>query len=168
MKLDTKSLILYSLLGAILFVSQVTLSFLPNVEMVSFLIIIYSLLYGKNAQIPVIIFNMLMGLVYGFGPWIIGYFILWPLLNFITVLLRKFLIEKYLALAIFSAIYGLIFGFLYSIPYFSIDPSYAIAYWISGLPYDIVHMVSNYFIMLTLGKIFYNLIKKLNIQYNFL
>lgn len=167
MKLNARSLILYSLLGAILFVSQVTLSFLPNVEMVSFLIIIYSLLYGKNAQIPVIIFNMLMGLVYGFGPWIIGYFILWPLLSFATVLLRKILIEKYLALAIFSAIYGLIFGFLYSIPYFFIDPSYAIAYWISGLPYDIVHMVGNYFIMLTLGKIFYNLIKKLNTQYNF-
>lgn len=168
MKLNTRSLILYSLLGAILFVSQVTLSFLPNVEMVSFLIIIYSLLYGKNAQVPIIIFNMLMGLVYGFGPWIIGYLILWPLLSLITILFSKFLVEKYLALAIFSAIYGLIFGFLYSIPYFSIDPSYAIAYWISGLPYDIVHMVSNYFIMLTLGKIFYNLIKKLNIQYNFL
>lgn len=167
MKLNTRSLILYSLLGAILFVSQVTLSFLPNVEMVSFLIIIYSLLYGKNSQIPIIIFNMLMGLVYGFGPWIIGYFILWALLSLITILLCKFLIEKYLVLAIFSAIYGLLFGFLYSIPYFFIDPSYAIAYWISGLPYDIVHMVSNYFIMLTLGKIFYNLIKKLNIQYNF-
>ena len=167
MKLNTRSLILYSLLGTILFASQVVLNFLPNVELVSFLVIIYSLIYGKNAQVPILIFNMLMGLVYGFGPWLIGYFILWPLLSLMTIILRKFLLEKYLALAIFSAIYGLIFGFLYAIPYFFVSPSYAITYWISGIPYDIVHMISNYFIMLTLGKIFYNLIKNLNKQYRF-
>lgn len=167
MKLNTRSLILYSLLGTILFISQVVLNFIPNVELVSFLVIIYSLIYGKNALVPIMIFNMLMGLVYGFGPWLIGYFILWPLLSFLTIILRKLLIENYLALAIFSAFYGLIFGFLYAIPYFLVSPSYAITYWISGIPYDVVHMISNYFIMLALGKIFYNLIIRLNKQYKF-
>lgn len=167
MKLNIKSLILYSFLGAILLVSQISLSFLPNIELVSFFVIIYSLCYKKQALIPILIFNMLMGLIYGFGPWIIGYFILWPLLSFLTILMHKFLIEKYLNLAIFSGVYGLAFGLLYAIPYVLIDPAYALAYWISGIPYDVVHMIGNYFAMLLLGKVMYTTIMKLNKQYKF-
>lgn len=167
MKLNTKTLILYSFLGAILVVSQMALSFLPNIELVSFLVIIYSLCYGKEAIIPVLIFNMLMALIYGFGPWIMGYFILWPLLCYLTVILKKFLVDKYLNLAIFSGFYGLIFGLLYAIPYVLIDPAYALAYWISGIPYDVAHMIGNYFLMLLLGKIIYTTITKLNKQHKF-
>lgn len=169
MKLNTRSLILYSFLGALIFASQFALSFIPNVELVSFLVIIYSLIYGKKAQVPILVFNMLMGLFYGFNPyWIIGYFILWPLLSILTILFKKLLLENYLALAIFSGVFGLSFGALYSLQYIIIvSPAYAFSYWVSGIPFDVIHMIGNYFIMLFLGKPIYNLLIKLNKEFKF-
>ena len=51
MKCSVKELILFGVLAAILTISQVSLSFIPNVETVSLLIILYSLIYEKNIDV---------------------------------------------------------------------------------------------------------------------
>lgn len=166
MKLTTKELILYALLGAILVISQISLSFLPNIELISLFIIIFSLVYDKKILYSIIIFLFIMGSIYGFRGWWIGYLIIWPLLSIITLVLKKYIMEKYLLLSIFSGFFGLIFGFLYSIPYFIfVSPTFGLTYWIRGIPYDLIHMLGNYFIMIFLGKIIYNLLSKLNKVY---
>ena len=50
MKLSVKDLVLIALLSALLLVSQVGLAFLPNVEVVSLLIILYTLFFKKLAM----------------------------------------------------------------------------------------------------------------------
>lgn len=166
MKLTLKELILFSILGALLVLSQIALSFLPNIELVSLFIIIFTLVYGKKSLYSTFIFIIIMGVYYGFGLWWFGYIIVWPLLTFLTLILKRKLEGSYLTLSIFSAIFGLCFGAFYALPYLIIgNISYAITYWIRGLPYDFIHMVGNYFIMLFLGKTIYNLLIKLNKNY---
>ena len=77
MKCSVKELILFGVLAAILTISQVSLSFIPNVENVSLLITLYSLIYEKKSMYIVVIFVMMMGLIYGFGTWWFGYLIIW-------------------------------------------------------------------------------------------
>ena len=48
MKLSIKELILFGMLGGIVSLSQIALSFIPNVETVTLFIIIFSLIYREK------------------------------------------------------------------------------------------------------------------------
>lgn len=163
----TKNLIILSLLGALMLVLQVMTSSIPNIEPVSFLLIIYTLVLGKQALVVVVVFNFLLGLVSGMGTWWFGYWVVWPMLVFIVLLFRKIIKENFLGWSIVSGVFGMSFGALYSIPYiFTVSKTFALTYWINGIPYDLIHMVGNYFIMLILGKRVYDLLKKLVAKYD--
>ena len=143
-----------ALLSAILYVSKVVLEFLPNIELVSLLVILYSLVFGWEAMLIVTVFNLFELIQWGFGTWWFSYLYVWPLLCVITMLLKK-LIKV-------SGSFGLIFGSLFALFYLFVDPKYALAYWISGLPWDVVHCIGNFVLMLILGKPLYKLLKMLN------
>ncbi|MGN0387722.1 MAG: ECF transporter S component [Suilimivivens sp.] len=149
-----------ALLSAILYVSKVALEFLPNVELVSLLTVLYTLVFGKEAFLIVTVFNLFELIQWGFGTWWISYLYVWPLLVLITLLLKKFIKEEFLIWSVVSGLFGLIFGSLFAIVYLPVDPAYALAYWISGLPWDVWHGVCNFVLMLVIGKPLYLLLKK--------
>ena len=150
-----------ALLSAILYVSKVALEFLPNVELVSLLTILYTLVFGKEAFLIVTVFNLFELIQWGFGTWWVSYLYVWPLLVLITLLLKKFIKEEFLIWSVVSGLFGLIFGSLFAIVYLPVDPAYALAYWISGLPWDVWHGVCNFVLMLVIGKPLYLLLKKI-------
>ncbi|MDQ9757401.1 hypothetical protein RFZ45_00270, partial [Acinetobacter baumannii] len=64
----------------VLFVAQIALAVLPNIEIVSLLVIVYTLVFERKT-IPIIYaFALLEGLVYGFGIWWIMYLYVWTIL----------------------------------------------------------------------------------------
>ena len=147
-----------ALLSAILYVSKVALEFLPNVELVSLLVILYTLVFGKETFLTVTVFNLFELIQWGFGTWWFSYLYVWPLLCLITLILKKLIKEEILVWAIVSGCFGLIFGSLFAIAYIPINLSYALTYWISGLPWDVWHGVCNFILMLVLGKPLYLLL----------
>lgn len=149
------------MLAAILYVAKVALEFLPNVELVSLLTILYTLAFGKEAFLIVTVFNMFELIQWGFGSWWVSYLYTWPLLCLLTLLFRKLFKEEFLLWAIFAGCFGLIFGFLFAIAYLPLGFSYALSYWISGLPWDVWHAVSNFALMLAAGKFLYRALCKL-------
>ena len=61
---NSKRLAADGLLTAVLFVLQVALSYLPNIELVSLSVILYTLVLGKRF-IPILMaFSLLEGLIY--------------------------------------------------------------------------------------------------------
>lgn len=150
-----------ALLSAALYVSKIALEFLPNVELVSFLTIIYTLVFGAEAFLIVTVFNMFELIQWGFGVWWVTYLYIWPLLCLITLLLRKFFREEFLLWAIVSGLFGLIFGALFAIAYLPVDSGYALTYWISGLPFDVWHAACNFILMLLIGKPVYIALKRI-------
>jgi energy-coupling factor transport system substrate-specific component len=150
-----------ALMGTLMVVLQVARRFLPNIEPVSFLIILSSLAFGWPTLWAILVFVFAEGMLYGFLPsWWVGYLILWPLLCAATMLLSKPL-QKNLNRALFSGAFGLCFGLLYAIGYIPFMGFYgALGYWVAGLPFDALHMVGNYFIMLFLGERVYPLLQK--------
>ena len=149
-----------ALLSAILYVSKVALEFLPNVELVSLLTVLYTLVFGKEAFLIVTVFNLFELIQWGFGTWWVSYLYVWPLLVLITLLLKKIIKEEFLIWSVVSGLFGLIFGSLFAIVSLPVDPAYALAYWISGLPWDVWHGVCNFVLMLVIGKPLYLLLKK--------
>ena len=166
MKITVKELVILSMLGSLMFLGQYIFQFIPNIEVVSLFIIIFSLIYRYKILYSITLFIMLMGIFYGFGLWILGYLIIWPLLCVMTIILSKYLKKNYFIRSLFSATFGFLFGAFYAIPYIFVGgASLAFVYWISGIVFDIIHMIGNFFIMLFVGKTLYNIIVKINMLY---
>lgn len=159
-RLSVRDLVLLALIGALMFGSKVVLAFLPNVHLNALFILLAVLLFGKRAFYSVFVYVMLEGLIYGFGIWFISYLYAWPLLTLVALAMRNN--RSWLLWAVVAAGHGLIFGALCSIPYIFIQgvPG-AIAWWISGLPFDCIHAGSNFVIVLVLLKPLYEITGKL-------
>ncbi len=147
--ITTKDIAVIGVMTATLEAVKVTLSFLPNVELVTLLIILYTLFLGWKAVIAVFAFVGVECLVWGIGVWTIMYLYIWPLLVLLTLLFRRQ--KSVWVFSILSGLFGLFFGALCSIPYFFIGGPYmALTWWISGIPYDILHCVSNFILCMVL------------------
>lgn len=147
-------------LSAILLVGQLGLAFLPNIEIVSTLIILYTQIYKKQVFSIILVFVLLEGIIFGFGIWWISYLYIWNILALIVLLLHK--MDSAVLWAVVSGIFGLLFGALCAIPYLlSGGPGAAFAYWSAGIPYDILHCCGNFALTLILYKPLLQLLKYL-------
>lgn len=166
MQKDTSSntitqIVTMGLLGAILFVGQLAMAPLPNIEPVTTLIIIYTLTYKKKTFFSIYVFVLLEGLLFGFGIWWVSYLYIWSILAAIALALQK--LESALLWAVVSGVFGLLFGALCAIPYLiSGGVGAAFAYWTAGIPYDILHCGGNFALTLCLYTPLTRLLKKLH------
>ena len=76
-------------LSAILLIGQVGMAALPNIEPVTMLIIVYTLIYKKQVFYIIYTFVVLEGLIYGFGIWWFSYLYIWTILAVIVLLMQK-------------------------------------------------------------------------------
>jgi energy-coupling factor transport system substrate-specific component len=164
----TKDIVLIGMLGAVLVAVQYTLAFLPNIELVSLLIIVYSLVLNRKAPYIICLFILLEGLLFGFGLWWINYLYIWGILYLVVTILKKE--RSSFIWAMISGGFGFSFGALCSIPYFFMGVingslrnglQSAFAYWIAGIPFDLIHGIANYIIALVLFKPIYQILTKL-------
>lgn len=162
--LTGKDIALTGMMTATLEAGKLALSFLPNVEIVSLLIILYTLFFGRKTVYAVLVFILLEGCLYGFGIWWVMYLYTWPLLSFFAWRLRKYAAP--LPYAILSGVFGLFYGALCSLPYLLIGGwSMAFSWWVAGIPYDIIHCVSNFILCLILFKPLYRVFSKVGQNY---
>ena len=149
MKRRLTDLCLMAMMGTLLVVSKETLAFLPNVELVSLLTILFTLVFGKRTVGALAVFLLLEGVLYGFGTWWVMYLYIWPLLALLTWLFRW--MKRGWQWAIFAGLYGLAFGTLCSLVYLPVGgPSMMLAWIISGLTFDLVHAGGNFLLALLL------------------
>lgn len=159
-KLTIKDITIMALMVAIIEVSKVALAQIPNVELTSFWIIMFTLYFGKQIFYVIPVFILIEGAMYGFGLWWIMYLYAWPLLAGVTILLRK--MKGAWEWSMVSGIFGLSFGFLCAIPYVFTSGLYgAFAWWVAGIPWDLVHGVANFVIMMVLHHPMKNVMAKM-------
>ena len=130
------------------------LSFVPNVEVVTLLVAVFSGVWGVKYSAPgTIVFCLVEMAIYGIGGWVILYFIYWPLLAVVFhYALRKLRGWKALAVATAIAIvFSVFFGVLSAsaetlIVIGNVSPdrlgTFFVSYYIKGLWFDLVHTVS--------------------------
>jgi energy-coupling factor transport system substrate-specific component len=142
-------LIVFAMLGVIMFISKYLTELLPNIHFLGMLTMTYTIVYRKKALVPLYVFVMLMGIFNGFSLWWIPYLYIWTILWAITMLLPKKMSKKVAipVYAVVCALHGLCYGILYA-------PAQAIMFglnfkgmltWIaSGFYFDLLHGIGNF------------------------
>ncbi len=146
-RLKLVELIILVFMGVLMYVSQVIMAPLTNIELVSFLTILVARRFGFKSLISVYVFVPLELLTYGFHIWSINYLYVWAILALIVIPLRK--IDNVILYTVISGVFGILFGTFCSIPYFIMGGiPLGVTYIISGFGFDIPHCIGN--IVLTL------------------
>lgn len=159
-KLAIKDITLIAVCSVILLAAQLVMRYLPNIELVSLIILLFTQNFGKKTLYIIYLFVFVQGIIYGFGLWWITYLYVWAILYFLCALFKD--IENSLALAIILAIYGLLFGVLCSPVYFiSLGPGGALSWIISGFPFDLMHCIGNFITTIILYKPLQKVFKKI-------
>ena len=109
---------------------------------------VYTLVYRKQALIPLYIYVFLNGLFAGFATWWVPYLYIWTVLWGLTMLLPKRMPiwAKRIVYPIVCALHGFVFGVLYAPAQallFGFNTEQTLAWILSGLPFDAIHGVSN-------------------------
>lgn len=162
MRTNVKNIALLGVMIAILEVAKTVLAFLPNVELVSLLIVLYTLYLGKRVFFVVPAFVLIEGCIYGFGLWWIMYLYTWPLLAVLTMLFKKQ--DSVWFWSILSGMFGLFYGALSSISYLFLGGfQTAFSWWIAGIPFDIIHCVANFVLCLILFQPLQNVMRRMTV-----
>ena len=159
-RLPIVEITLFGILGALTFGLKVAMSWLPNIEPVSLLVMLYATVFVRKAVYPIYLYVLLEILVYGLGTWNFMYLYIWAILAIAAWLLRK--MESPLGWAMLSGVYGLAFGLLCTpVDMFIGGIGYAMAKWATGIVFDIWHCAGNFVIALLLFVPMRNLLGKL-------
>ena len=149
-----------SLLGALLFACKMAMAGLPNVEPVTLLVILYSVVFGRKALWAIYLYVGLEVITWGLQVWVINYLYIWALLWLLAQLLRD--LKHPLVWAILAGAFGLFFGAMCAPVYLVTNGwAYALSWWVSGIPFDIAHCAGNFVMALLLFKPLRELLEKL-------
>ena len=150
-KLTLRDVALFGVLGALTFSLKVAMSFLPNIEPTSLLVMVYAVVFGRKALYPIYLYVALEILFYGIQLWNINYLYVWLILAMGAWMMRN--VQQSLAWALLGAVFGLFFGALCAPVYlFTGGPAVALSWWISGIPFDLLHCGGNFVMVLVLFK----------------
>ena len=147
-----RQIVLIAAMTAILEVSKFALNAIANVELITLLVILFTRRFGWRLTLAsVLLFAGLESLWWGISIWTATYFYVWPVLVLISALTAK--TESPLMNAVIAGVYGLLFGALCALlTLVTAGPNAAFAWWIAGIPYDLVHGLSNFVICLVLYR----------------
>lgn len=150
MKLKTKEIAVFAMLGALMYISKLIMEVAPNVHLLGTFVIAFTLVYGKKALYPIYTYVLLNGIFAGFATWWIPYLYIWTVLWGVVMLLPKKMPSKIRPLVYMCvcAAHGFLFGTLYAPAQailFGLNFEGMVAWIIAGLPWDFVHGVSNFF-----------------------
>ena len=167
--LTLKELIIFAILGSIMLISHMALLMIPNVHLIGLFIAAFTLTYRARALIPIYIYVLLYGALYGFSPWWVPYLYIWLPIWGMFMLIGKadFPVKiKVPVYMILCALHGLSFGILYA-PLqawlFGLSFNGMVAWIIAGFPFDVIHAAGNFaagILIVPLSE----LLKKLNNQ----
>ncbi|NLY77559.1 MAG: hypothetical protein GX080_05665 [Tissierellia bacterium] len=164
--MKVRDVVLIGILSASITAGKLALSFIPNVEIVTLLFMAYTAVFGYRKILLVsLIFTTTEIFIYGFATWLLGYYILWPLLILITEAMGKRFKSEYIYAAI-GAVFGYAFGLFFAVvESFFYGIAYGWVYWVRGLLFDLIHGTSNFIIILLLFNPLKNLLGKLKRNY---
>lgn len=156
--------VLYALLGALMFAAKMAMAALPNIEPVSLMVIVYTVIFGRKALYPIYVYVMMEMLIWGMGLWVMNYLYIWAILFLLARCFRK--MDSAWGWAILSGAFGLSFGLLCT-PVYLVSGGWAfgLSWWISGIPFDVVHCAGNFAMALMLYRPLTAVMKKLTGKY---
>ena len=135
--------------AALMFASKILMEALPNIHLLGMFTMTLTVVFRARALIPIYLYVFLNGLYAGFDVWWFPYLYIWTILWGLTMLVPKNIPTKVAAVIypLLCGLHGFAFGALYAPAqslFFGLDFKQTVAWIIAGIPYDIIHGVSNF------------------------
>ncbi len=148
-RLSLYEMALFSMFGALMYVSKIVMEFLPNVHLLGMFVVLLTVLYRKKALIPIYIYVFLNGFFAGFNVWWVPYLYIWTVLWGVVMILPKNMPKAVQAVVypIVCSLHGFLFGILYAPAQaimFGLDFSQTLIWISAGLYFDLIHGISNF------------------------
>jgi len=148
MKLNTKEIAVFGMLGAVMFASKMLMEILPNIHLLGTFIVAITVVYRKKALYPIYIYVLLNGIFAGFATWWIPYLYIWTVLWAAVMILPKRMPPKVapIVYAAVCALHGFGYGVLYAPSQallFGLNFKSMLAWIAAGLSFDVIHGISN-------------------------
>ena len=134
-----------------MYVSKMIMEMAPNVHLLGVFIVAFTVVYRKKALYPIYVFVLLNGMFCGFAGWWIPYLYIWTVLWGIVMLLPQNMpkkVQPFVYMAV-CAVHGFLYGTLYApvqAALYGLNFKGMIAWIVAGLPFDLIHGVSNFFL----------------------
>jgi energy-coupling factor transport system substrate-specific component len=145
---STRKLTLLAMLTALAVVGRiyanVLFPFLPNMQPMTSVIIICSLLLGPAAGVIIAVLSTLLSnMILGMGLWTLWQIIAWGLIGLLFGLIGKLWRNpNLLIMTAASVLTGYLYGLLISLPNLIIMEHF-LAYYVAGLSFDTMHAIGN-------------------------
>ena len=147
---SAKNIALVGIMAATLECGKLALSFLPNVEVVTLLLAVYGYTFGYLGVLSAFVFVFIEPLIYGFGPWVVSYFIYWPLVALVFCLLGRKKLRSRIVITAVAVGLTVFFGILTSVVdvalYLGVNSyffSNLVLYYIRGIVFYSVEVACN-------------------------
>ena len=147
---SAKTIALVGIMAATVECGKLALSFLPNIEVVTLLLAVYGYVFGYLGVFAAFVFVSFEPLIYGFGPWVVSYFIYWPLVAFVFCILGRKKIHSRIISTSFAVGLTVFFGILSSAVdvalYLGVNSYYfsnLALYYVRGIVFCSVQIVCN-------------------------
>lgn len=133
-----------------MYASKMIMEIAPNIHLIGVFIIAITVVYRKKALYPIYIFVLLTGLLNGFSAWWVPYLYIWTVLWAVTMVLPRKMPAKVrpFVYMVVCALHGFGYGVLYAPAQalmFGLNFQGMISWIITGLPFDMIHGISNFF-----------------------
>ena len=152
------------MLCAAAIVGRIVLNVLPNIQPVTALLILMAAYIGTwDAAVSSIVIVLVTNLYLGMGIWTVYQIITWCFIALVSAFLFRKKHNRFAVLG-WSILSGFIYGAFISVMscrtvYSGPSPSTYLAYWLTGLPFDIYHAVGNALFVWFLQPVFERVIK---------
>lgn len=143
-------IILCTVFGVLMYISDIAMELLPNIHLLAMFIVTFTVVFRFKALISIYVYVFITGLTAGFSLWWVPYTYVWTVLWAVVMLLPQFKSPR-VAIPVYMAtcaLHGILFGVLYAPAQalmFGLDFKGIVTWIIAGLPFDVIHSISNFF-----------------------
>ncbi len=152
--MNTYKLTLIAMLAALSVAGRLALANIPNVQPVTAVIILSGFWLGPLSGVVIAVLTTLVSnILLGMGYWTIWQIAAWSLIGMLAGLIGKYWrgIPVW-ALSVFGFFSGILYGIIISLTMRAAGQPF-LAYYLSGLPFDINHAASNVVFILVLSPV---------------
>lgn len=109
-RLAAKRIALTALAAATIEAVKFALNAVPNVEGVTLLSAVYGYCLGAGGVVAALVFCAIETAIFGLGPWVISYFIHWPCVALVFMLLARLGVKNRWLITLVAAVMTTLFG----------------------------------------------------------
>lgn len=107
-----RKIALVGIMAATVECGKLVIAFVPNIEVVTLLLALYGYVFGILGFAAAIVFVSIEPLIYGFNTWVVSYYLYWPFVSLVFMLLAKLRVKNRWLLTLVAIILTAWFGVL--------------------------------------------------------